>query len=54
MKVEFDGKKETASLNTLSKMFDIPLWSLRKWASQRKFPGIIKRGKSVYVDVEKF
>jgi len=49
-----DEQKETAQLKTLSKMFDIPLWTLRAWASKRTFPGIIKRKRSLYVIVEEF
>jgi len=47
-------KQETVQLKTLSKMFDIPLWTLRAWASKRTFPGIIKRNRSLYVVVERF
>lgn len=47
-------KRVTARLNTISEMFDIPLNTLRIWASQNKFPGIIRRGRSVYVKVDKF
>jgi hypothetical protein len=53
-KIAEPNQKETASLNTLSRIFDIPLWTLRKYASERRFPGIIKRGRNVYVDLKKF
>lgn len=46
--------KEIASLKTVSERFDIPLWTLRKWASERRFPGILKIGHSVRVDVATF
>ena len=47
-------KQELAKLKTLSEQFDIPLWTLRKWASERRFPGIIKLGRSVKVDISLF
>ena len=50
----FTSSPETARLETISQIFDIPLSTLRKWASQRKFPGIIKLGRSVRVDVPVF
>jgi len=45
---------ETASLRGLSDRFSIPLWTLRKWAAQRKFPGLIKKNRKIYVDISKF
>jgi len=49
------AKQETVRLETLSEIFDIPLWTLRKWASQRKFPGIQKgRTRRVYVNLDIF
>lgn len=45
---------ETISLRGLSERFSVPLWTLRKWASERKFPGIIKKGRKIYVDISKF
>ena len=45
---------EAARLETISKIFDIPLSTLRKWASERKFPGVIKLGRAVRVDVPTF
>jgi len=49
-------EKRTAQLDTLAEVYDIPLNTLRKWASKRRFPGIVKlRGaRRIYVDVEKF
>jgi len=47
-------QKKTMKLETLSQTYDIPLWTIRKWASERRFPGIIKKGRSVYVDKGKF
>ena len=48
--------KKTVRLETLSEIYDIPLLTLRKWASKRKFPGIIKRRgeRRIYVSLEKF
>jgi len=46
--------KETAKLKTISEMFDIPLVTLRIWASKRLFPGIIKKDRSIYVNVKVF
>lgn len=45
---------ECLSLRGLSERFSIPLWTLRKWAAERKFPGIIKKGRKIYVDISKF
>ena len=45
---------ETISLRGLSERFSIPLWTLRKWAAKRQFPGIIKKGRKIYVDIDKF
>jgi len=45
---------ECLSLRGLSERFSIPLWTLRKWAAERKFPGIIMRGRKIYVDIDKF
>lgn len=49
-------EKQTVRLETLAAMYDIPLNTLRKWASQRRFPGILKRrgARRIYIDVEKF
>lgn len=48
-------EKETNDLKGISEQFSIPLWTLRKWASERRFPGIIVVGKRrIYVDVKKF
>lgn len=49
-------QRQTARLETISELYDVPLWTLRKWASKRMFPGIIQRKgtRRIYVDVEKF
>ena len=49
-------EKRTAQLETLAEAYDVPLNTLRKWASRREFPGILKRrgARRIYVDVEKF
>jgi len=47
-------KQELAKLETISEKFDIPLSTLRKWASERKFDGIVKLGRAVRVDVSIF
>ena len=47
-------EKEIETLKGISERFDIPIWTLRKWASERKFPGIIKLGRSVKVDISLF
>lgn len=46
----------TARLERVSELYDVPLWTLRKWASQRRFPGIIRKkgGRRIYVDLKKF
>jgi len=48
------SNKVTMRLHSLSKKYDIPLWTLRKWASERRFPGINKIGSSIYVNVTIF
>lgn len=47
-------QSETLSLRDISEKFSIPLNTLRIWAAHRKFPGIIKCSRRVFVDVEKF
>ncbi|GJM16100.1 MAG: hypothetical protein DHS20C13_14270 [Thermodesulfobacteriota bacterium] len=49
-------KKTTVQLKTLADIYDIPLGSLRKLASKREFPGILKRKgtRTIYVDLRKF
>ena len=54
MSTETNISKETVKLRTLSQMFDIPLSSLRIYASRGDIPGVIKRGRSVYVVLEVF
>lgn len=48
--------RRTVRLETLSEIYDIPLQTLRRWASKRKFPGIIKRRgeRRLYVNLSKF
>jgi len=47
--------RETKDLKGISEQFSIPLWTLRKWASERRFPGIIKVGeRRLYIDLKKF
>ncbi len=46
--------RETATLKTIAEMFDMKLSTLRKWASERKFPGILKIGRAVRVDIQEF
>lgn len=48
--------RETVRLETLSAIYDVPLKTLRKWASQRRFPGIIKHkgSRRLYVDLSRF
>jgi len=45
---------EVETLAQISRRFSIPLNTLRVWTSQRKFPGIIKFGRGVRVDVSVF
>jgi len=47
-------KQELARLETVAEIFDIPLNTLRKWTSERKYPGIIKLGRAVRVDIPTF
>lgn len=49
-------KQKTALLEGLSDIYGIPLGTVRKWASDRIFPGIIRRkgARRLYVDLEKF
>lgn len=48
--------RKTVRLETLSQLYDVPLQTLRKWAAQRMFPGIIKRkgARRLYVSLEAF
>ena len=46
--------KRTVTLETLSGMYNIKLWTLRKLASARAFPGIIKMGRRIYVNLAVF
>ena len=47
-------QKRTVTLETLSEIYDIKLWTLRKLGSKRAFPGIIKMGRRIYVKLEVF
>jgi len=49
-------KQLTVRLETLSKMYDVPIATIRRWARDRLFPGISVRkgGRRIYVDPEKF
>jgi len=51
---EINDNLETARLKTLATKFDIPINTLRVWASKGTFPGILKKGRAIYVDMEKF
>ena len=48
--------KVTVRLESLAEIYDVPIFTLRKWASERRFPGIIKRRgeRRLYVDLSKF
>lgn len=55
MSIDFNNsKKITVRLKTLAEIFDIPLNTLRIKASQNKFPGIRRKGRSIYVDLKVF
>ena len=47
---------KTAPLEDVAAMYRIPLWTLRKWVSRRKFPGLIRSpgGRRWYIDLKKF
>ena len=42
----------TVRLETLSRMYDVPLATMRRWARDRLFPGISVRkgGRRIYVN----
>jgi len=46
--------KEIAKLETVAEIFDIPLNTLRKMTAARSYPGIIKLGRAVRVDIPIF
>lgn len=55
---EFDDnnsqiRKQMVTLKTLSEIFDMPLWTLRSWASKRLFP-LYKVNTRIYVDIVEF
>lgn len=47
-------QKEIVDLRGIAEMFSVPLNTLRQQAARREFPGIIKRGKRVYVILSKY
>lgn len=59
IEAETNGKitklqKEFVPLKELSEIFSIPMWTLYGYVNKRRFPGIIKLGSRIYVDVERF
>lgn len=44
---------QSVTLKTISKMFGIPLWTLRKWAAQRRF-SLYKVNTRIYVNPSEF
>lgn len=46
-------KKELLTLGEVAERFSIPLWTLRTYASQRRFP-IVKLGRRIYVNPNEF
>lgn len=44
---------EQVTLDKLSEIFDIKLWTLRRYAAERRFP-LIKLGSRIYVNIEDF
>lgn len=57
--VEMSGKitklqTEFVPLKVLSEIFSIPMWTLYGYVNKRRFPGIIKLGSRIYVNVERF
>jgi len=48
-----NNEKEQVTLEKLSEMFDIKLWTLRRYAAERRFP-LIKLGSRIYVNIEDF
>lgn len=49
-------ERKTAQLEDVAAIYGIPLWTIRKWAANREFPGIIRRkgARRLYVDLKKF
>lgn len=49
-------ERKTAQLEDVAAIYGIPLWTIRKWAANREFPGIIRRkgARRLYVDLAKF
>ena len=48
-----ESEKEQLTLEEVAERFSIPLWTLRTYASQRKFP-IVKLGRRIYVNTNEF
>ena len=48
-----ESEKELLTLEEVTERFSIPLWTLRTYASQRKFP-IVKLGRRIYVNTHEF
>ncbi len=46
--------KEFVPLKVLSEVFSIPMWTLYSYVNKRRFPGIIKLGSRIYVDLKRF
>lgn len=46
-------ERQMVTLKTLSEIFDMPLWTLRNWASRRIFP-LYKVNTRIYVDLSEF
>jgi hypothetical protein len=49
-------ERRTAQLEDVAAMYGIPLSTVRKWAADRIFPGLVRRkgARRLYVDLEKF
>lgn len=45
--------RQMVTLKSLSDIFDMPLWTLRNWASKRLFP-LYKVNSRIYVDLTEF
>lgn len=48
-----ESEKEQLTLEEVAEKFSIPLWTLRTYASQRRFP-IVKLGRRIYVNTNEF
>lgn len=49
-------EQRTVQVKPCANMYGIPLWTFRKWVSQDKIPGILRKqgGRRVYIDLSKF